>query len=114
MKITLLKKMPLLFPILCSLFMILIAFTLFLSHEYSKQAVADVNMFTLSKMNHSYQNTQFTLDNIRSFGLSASQEGSINNWLIREQGDVLQDIDALKAITRFSTLQPFIHSMCIE
>ena len=111
MKMLTQKKLPLLFPMFSLLFMILFAFTLFLSYEYSKQATADVNTFTLAKMRHSYQNTLFTFDNIRSFGVSTYQDPAINYWLITDQRDPLGDADAFKAASRFASLQPFIHSI---
>ncbi|MDQ0877541.1 AraC-like DNA-binding protein [Paenibacillus sp. V4I3] len=111
MKILNQKKIPLLFPMFSLLFMILFAFTLFMSYEYSKQATADVNTFTLAKMRHSYQNTLFTFDNIRSFGVSTYQDPAINYWLITDQRDPLGDADAFKAASRFASLQPFIHSI---
>lgn len=111
MKIITRIKMPLLFPMLSLLFIVLLTFTLFMSYEYSKQATADVNTFSLAKMRHSYQNTLFTFDNIRSFGVTTYQDTAISYWLISDQRDPLSDADAFNAASRFASLQPFIHSI---
>ncbi|TVY04173.1 helix-turn-helix domain-containing protein [Cohnella terricola] len=98
-------------PILSLIMMMLIAFAFFLSHEYSKRAAADVNMFALAKIKHSYHNTQFTFDTIRSFGISSSQENAINEWLITDRSNPVMDAEAFKASTRLANQQPFLHSI---
>ncbi|MFC5467648.1 helix-turn-helix transcriptional regulator [Cohnella suwonensis] len=87
-------------------------FSLLLSREYAKEAMNDVNTIANSKMTHIYQNTQFTLDHLRSFGVSMYQDENINTWMVADDNDALDDYAAYSTMRRYQSLQqPFISNI---
>lgn len=87
-------------------------FSLLLSREYAKEAINDVNTVANSKMTHIYQNTQFTLDHLRSYGVSIYQDEKINTWMVADENDVLDDYSAYLTMRRYQSLQqPFISNI---
>lgn len=87
-------------------------FSLLLSREYAKEAMNDVKTLANSKMAHIYQNTQFTLDHLRNYGMSIYQDENINTWMVGDENDALDDYSAYSTLRRYQSLQqPFISNI---
>lgn len=95
----------------CAVVAVIILFTLFLSREYAREAVNDVEAIAVSKMSHIYQNTQMTLDNLRVYGISIAEDRAINTWLIANDNGVMDDYNTFNVLRRYQYLQPFIFNL---
>lgn len=87
-------------------------FSLLLSREYSKEAMNDVKTVANSKMTHIYQNTQFTFNHLRNYGMSIYQDDNIHTWMVADENDMLDDYSAYSTMRRYQSLQqPFISNI---
>lgn len=93
-----------------SMFLCLIVtpFTFFLSTQFSKYADAEINNITSDKLNQTLENTKFTLNKIRNYGLSIYNDQNIHNWLVSESNDPFSSMVALNSMGNLLSNEPFI------
>ncbi|WP_171681807.1 AraC family transcriptional regulator [Paenibacillus planticolens] len=89
---------------------IIIPFSYFLTNQYSKQALTEINDFISEKTDSLSQSFDYMLDNLQSYGLTMSQDPYISSWLKEdsETEDPLIAKEALSSLMNFMSLQPFI------
>ncbi|MBU5444523.1 AraC family transcriptional regulator [Paenibacillus sp. MSJ-34] len=88
--------------------LIIIPFTLFLSHQFSKYAAAEINKLTNDKLNQTLESTEFMLKKLKAYGLSMYEDQNIQNWLVSETKDPMLATAAMQAMTNWLSNESFI------
>ncbi|WP_405450003.1 AraC family transcriptional regulator [Paenibacillus sp. HJGM_3] len=89
---------------------IILLFSYLLRQQYAKMAYDDINHLMSTKTDSLSQGFEYQLDHLRSYALSIYQDSNIFSWLMSDQNDPLASAAALKAVSKFMSLQPFIDS----
>lgn len=95
--------------ILCSI--IISLFSLFLTEQFSKYSLQEINSITKSQLQQAIINTEFTLNKIKSYSINIYQDPEIMNWMSASSSSTVMDYNAILALRRYINSEPFIDNV---
>jgi AraC-like DNA-binding protein/GGDEF domain-containing protein len=95
--------------ILCSI--IISIFSLFLTKQFSKYSLQEINSITESQLQQAIINTEFTLNKLKSYSINIYQDPEIMNWLSASSSSTVVDYNAILALRRYINSEPFIDNI---
>jgi AraC-like DNA-binding protein len=95
--------------ILCSL--LISVFSLFLTQQFSKYSLQEINAITENQLRQVIINTEFTLNKLKSYSINIYQDPEIMNWMSASSRSTVVDYNAILALRRYINSEPFIDNV---
>jgi AraC-like DNA-binding protein len=90
-----------------------LVFTMFLSQQFARNAIDEMDKSNQEKMNQVVRTSEFTLQKLRQFALKVYSDESIALWMNMEKNDYspLLLSKAATSVREFMSSEPFIHGI---
>ena len=93
--------------------MLTLVFTMFLSQQFARNAIDEIDKSNQEKMKQVVNTSEFTLQKLRQFALKVYSDESIAHWMNMEKNDYspLSLNKAATSVREFMSSEPFIHGI---